>query len=191
MYQGESLISFVNERRLEIGLMLLGLTLVGVGVFISKSGDNTPSVEIVKVGGEATGSGLLVVDVSGAIVKSGVYRLPADTRVGEAIIVAGGLAPEADVNWVEANVNRAKKITDGEKIFIPAVNSEVTILQSSKKISINSAGESELDTLSGVGPATAQKIITGRPYGKLEDLVERKIVGQKVFEQIKDKIELW
>jgi competence protein ComEA len=157
-------------------------------------------VQIVKVEGIATGAGQLVVDVSGAVNRSGVYTLPVNTRVEEAINAAGGLSAEADVKWYEANVNRARKITDGEKIYIPRLSAgsktpdNVQVLQDKKityRISINGAGVSELDTLPGIGPVTAQKIIANRPYQSLEELLTKKVVGQKVFDQIKEQISLW
>ena len=55
-------------------------------------------------------------------------------------------------------------------------------------ININSASESELDTLPKVGPATAKKIITSRPYANIEELVVKKVLGQKTYEGLKDKI---
>ncbi len=191
---------WVEKRRWELGLMLLGLILTGLGIFIWKSEGNTPGAQVVKVEGTATGAGQLVVDVSGAVNRSGVYTLPANTRVEEAIKAAGGLSPEADVKWYEANVNRARKITDGEKIYIPKLNTgssttdSVQVLQDTQitnRISINGAGVSELDTLPGIGPVTAQKIIANRPYQSLEELLTKKVVGQKVFDQIKEQISLW
>jgi competence protein ComEA len=56
------------------------------------------------------------------------------------------------------------------------------------QININSASEKELDNLPAIGAVTAQKIIAGRPYGSVEELLQKKIVGKKAFEQIKDKI---
>jgi len=55
-------------------------------------------------------------------------------------------------------------------------------------VNINSASVHELDGLPGIGEVTADKIINNRPYERIEALVEKKIVGQKVFEQIKEKI---
>lgn len=57
-------------------------------------------------------------------------------------------------------------------------------------IGINSATEKELDTLSGIGPVTAQKIVGNRPYASINELLDKKIVGSKVFSQIKDKISI-
>ena len=56
------------------------------------------------------------------------------------------------------------------------------------KISINNASQAELESLSGVGPSTAQKIINGRPYGKLEDLMNVSGIGQVTYDKLKDGI---
>ena len=119
-------------------------------------------------------------DISGEVLKPGVYGLAAGSRVSEALVVAGGLAVNADREWVELNINRAKKIGDGEKIYIPKKirNEELGIrneksteiqktiqilgVQSGGIININTAEVSELDKLEGIGPALAQRIIDYR-----------------------------
>ena len=57
-------------------------------------------------------------------------------------------------------------------------------------VSVNSASQSELESLPGIGPVTAGKIIDGRPYNQVEELLERKIVGKATFEKIKNLISL-
>ena len=64
-------------------------------------------------------------------------------------------------------------------------------ISASGLIDINAASESELDTLSGIGPVTAGKIIDNRPYGSLEELVSKKAVSSSVFEKIKDHISVY
>jgi competence protein ComEA len=187
-----------ENKKLELGLMLVGVLIIGAGVFIWKSGGVAP-VEVLSAETDATPAAMIYVDINGAVDFPGVYQFTENTRVDEALKRAGGLSEEADVNWVEANINRAEKITDSEKIFIPKISSQTTgpntqldvNLQVNNKISINKASASELDTLPGVGPVTAQKIVSGRPYQTVQELLDRKIVGQKVFGEIKDKLSLW
>lgn len=143
----------------------------------------------------------LAVDVEGALIKPGVYKLPDNSRVQDGLIAAGGLSGNADREWVEKNLNLALKLTDGAKIYIPKIGEKVqgvsnsstdqSIGGGSSLININSASSSDLDTLSGVGPATAQKIIDGRPYNDLQELLNKKVVSSKVFEKIKDKITIY
>lgn len=145
---------------------------------------------------------LIKVDVSGAVVNPGVYELKSSDRIQEALIKAGGLAENADRTWTAKNLNLAQKLLDGTKIYIPFKDenpsssfpsnpSSPSNPSLSALININNASESQLDTLSGVGPATAQKIISGRPYESIDDLLNKKIVGKSVFEKIKDKISVY
>lgn len=173
--------------------------------------DEGTKVEII----EATSSGRpqllkreeLVVDVAGEVVSPGVYRLSAESRVGEALAAAGGLSARADREWVAKNINLAGKLADGAKIYVPKVGQKieggVTVTTGSTNspgqvagvvagtININTASASELDTLPGIGPVTANKIITNRPYQSIQELLEKKVVSQKVFDQIKDKIGIY
>ncbi|MDO8460856.1 MAG: ComEA family DNA-binding protein [bacterium] len=146
----------------------------------------------------------IIIDVEGGVVKPGVYKLPKDSRVQDAFIAAGGLSFEADREWVAKNINLATKLADGAKLYVPKTGESVSQSGTAPlrqgfagqagivgTININTASESELDSLPGVGPATVDKIISGRPYGSIEELLEKKVVGQKVFENIKDKISLY
>lgn len=138
------------------------------------------------------------VDISGEVVKPGVYSFEATDRVVNAIEKAGGLGKDADVEWVEKNLNKAAKLVDGQKIYIPRKNDKIQITNDNSssnmqnlKINLNSSTQTQLESLPGVGPATAIKIINGRPYGDVGELVSKKVVSQKVFEQIKDLVSVW
>jgi competence protein ComEA len=123
--------------------------------------------------------------------------LDADARVHDALVAAGGLTENAD----RKAVNLAAKIADGQKIYIPAIGeSPVQVLGStvsgssgtdgSGLVSVNNASQSELESLPGIGPVTSQKIIDGRPYSSIEDLVSKKVVGQKTYDKIISLISL-
>lgn len=181
-------------------LGFLGVVFVGVGLFLTFNKEKKPKITISEVQGEATTSGKIVVDVEGAVEKPGVYEVGMEARYRDGLAAAGGLSAEADREYVAKYVNLAAKISDGAKIFIPKVGEQAQTGQVNNLaeqspntgfININTASLSELDTLSGVGPATAQKIINGRPYGKPEDLVEKKIIGNSVWEKIKDKVAIY
>lgn len=147
----------------------------------------------------------IVVDVSGEVISPGVYKLSSNSRIKDALVKAGGLSGNANREWVEKNLNLAKKVADGMKIYIPGEGSKSSessegsksnkgsgnenIMGSSiSSVNINSANQAELEELPGIGPVTAGKIIENRPYGSIEELIERKVVGNSVFEKIKDKI---
>lgn len=143
----------------------------------------------------------ITIDVEGAVEKPGVYKLPSDARVQDALIAAGGMSETADREKISKGLNLAAKLTDGGKVYIPTVGEEglvsadQTVLgtnsSASNTININTASASELDKLPGVGQVTAEKIISGRPYGSIEELVSKKVVSQKVYNGIKDKISLY
>lgn len=148
----------------------------------------------------------LTIDVSGAVNKPGVYIIQEGSRIKDAIEKAGGLSDAADQEFVEKSFNLAALLKDGSKLYIPEIgesigssadNSSTQVqqvvagMESQGSININSATESELDNLPGVGPVTTGKIIDGRPYTAIEDLLNNKIVSKSVFENIKDQISVY
>lgn len=202
------LVEIWERRKLELGLICTGLMLVGLGVWWWKIGGiQETKVEVLgseTMNQEATigeKGKQLVVDIEGAVVKPGVYTMPAAARLYELIDEAGGMASDADRGYVEQQMNQSEILRDGMKVFIPRIeiqDNEASykvgagnVKNNSGLIDINSATTAQLDTLSGIGPVTAEKIISGRPYTKIEELIEKKIVGQKVWGQIKDKISAW
>lgn len=144
------------------------------------------------------------VDVDGAVARPGVYRLKEGARVSQAIDAAGGLTAEADVT----GLNRASKITDGQKIYVPTVGEQqaaaavggaesgaATTLgagSSSGLVNINTASAAELQTLSGIGPSMAQSIIDERTkngaFASVDDLMRVSGIGEKKLAKIKDCI---
>lgn len=144
------------------------------------------------------------VDVDGAVASPGVYRLKDGARVSQAIDAAGGLTAEADVT----GLNRASKVTDGQKIYVPTVGEQQAALAaggaeggaatvsgagtSSGLVNINTASAAELQTLSGIGPSMAQAIIDERTqngaFASVDDLMRVSGIGEKKLSKIKDCI---
>ena len=196
-------VKFLKERPILITLGLVGIFLVVVGVFSVVVMGNKQQEEgvVIKKSSEVVETQEITVDVSGAVEKPGVYKLAGNSRVNEALAAAGGLGANADRDWVSQNLNLAQKVTDGQKIFIPSQgetdNSNKDSPRSSNlqglslKVNINTASSAELDTLYGVGPVTAQKIIDNRPYSSTDDLLSKKVVKSSVYESIKDKISVY
>lgn len=183
---------FLETNKFVIALLIVGLLLIGLGVFGFKLIDfktSQPQVEIVKTETPTE----VVVEIAGEILKPGVYNLSSESRINDLLIMAGGLSANADRAWVEKNLNLAQKLEDGVKIFIPSVdqNSQVSDQVAGGKINLNIASAAELDSLWGIGPATAQKIISQRPFKAIEDLLAKKIVNQDTWKQIKDKIKVY
>ncbi len=199
----EIFLPFVRRHFLPLGLGVAGMILFIYGL-IALLGSNQPVSDIVFEANSATASANLaniIVDVEGAVVKPGVYKLSPEARIQDVLIAAGGLSSKADRAWVSKHLNLVSKLMDGAKIYIPVIGD--TLAQSSAiqgaqisvnvagLININSASQSELDALPGVGAVTVAKIINSRPYTAVDDLLSRKIVGSKVFSQIKDKISVY
>src|SRR6266508_737857 len=102
---------------------------------------------------------VVLVDVEGAVARPGVVRLPAGARVGDAVAAAGGATPDAD----PAALNRAAPLRDGARIYVPRYG-EIPPAGSlgsdaEKKVDINHASAAELESLPGIGPSTAARIV--------------------------------
>ena len=176
--------SWIEAHRWAVLGVLVGAALIGSEVFWSKVDMTQPDVQVFS----ATVSAELVVDVSGEVVRPGVYKLPVGSRIEDALRVAEGLTVGADTNYIEKYLNRAAKVSDGQKLYIPSKSASSV---QDNRININSASQGELEGLPGIGPVTAGKIMAGRPYQNVSDLVEKKIVGEKLYDQIKDMVSVW
>ena len=210
---------FLFENKITVTLVLLGLILLGVGVFFIKNDAvlNQDAVEVLEStsGGEETDSGL-VVEIAGAVEKPGVYKLDGGARVEDLLITAGGLSELADRDWVDLTINRAAKLIDGQKVFIPNVDQSFDSAQDKQSdvksansdsldgnfsiepnkslinlINVNKASQKELESLNGIGPVYAQSIIEHRPYSSPEELVGKDAIPKHVFEKIKDKVTIY
>ena len=170
------------------GLFLLAL---GAGLFLFRGTTSDKDIEIISAT-DSESAGEIIVHVDGAVTRPGVYKLKADSRVNDAINAAGGLSGSAD----QSKINLAAKITDGQKIYVPKIGESTTSIKgststtgtTSEVINVNTASESELDKLPGVGPVTAAKIIASRTYSSLEELLTKKAVSSSVYEKIKGLI---
>jgi competence protein ComEA len=182
-------------------LFLVGLSIIALlsaGLLFIKTVQHTEPIQFSSDGSiidSASQSAKLAIDVSGAVVAPGVYMISVGSRVIDAITIAGGLTAQADTEAIAATINQASILSDGAKVYIPiqgktTQQTEGSSVISSKTISINTASVSELDTLSGVGPVTAKKIIDNRPYTNLVDLVTKKAMGQSLFDKLKNQLTL-
>ena len=160
------------------------------------------SAEIPKSVQEALEKQKVTVDVSGAVAMPGLYRLLPESRVEDAIKVAGGFLPVAD----NEKVNMARLCRDGMKINVPYKKEKKAPTASSRRgttstkaweniiVNVNTAGEEQLVKLPGVGTSLAQSIIKYRTengaFTVLEQLLDVKGMGEAKFEKLKDKIEI-
>ena len=188
----QRLLPLIRSNLLPIALGIFGIILVTLGLFQMVLNKPKSSPLVLEEAGEEKKLDI-VVDIEGAVMSPGVYKVSADSRIVDVLAEAGGISEDANRDWVEKNINLAKKASDGLKIYIPRIGEEVlSISQNSAQagavININTASASDLESLPAVGPVTAQKIIDGRPYSQIGELIDRKIVGAATFEKIKDKI---
>jgi competence protein ComEA len=136
----------------------------------------------------------LMVDVAGAVVNPGVYSLPLNARVVEAIKAAGGLKEGADTS----DINQARILKDGEQIYVyPAAvsgNGGVSrpAIRKNGPILINRATVKDFESLDGIGPVLANRIVSYRktngPFTAIEDLLKVPGIGQSKFAQFKEKL---
>lgn len=201
---------FLVKYRYHLLVILVGLILVGCGfLFIKKSFNlSSTKVEILESSsGNGTGT-LITAEISGAVIKPGVYKLENGARIDDLLIAGGGFSGSADRVWSDKYLNRAAKLTDGQKVYIPSVDEHSNVASakteggyqtvsstfssdSNTLININTASTSELDSLPGIGPTYAQKIIEHRPYSKPEDLVANGAITQTLYEKIKNNISVY
>jgi competence protein ComEA len=141
---------------------------------------------------------LLVVDVAGAVLNPGVYSLPINSRVVDAIAAAGNVLKGADVS----DINLARILKDGEQVYVYAASRGSSSRSTARSapprntgpIAINRASAKELEALDGIGPVLASRIVSYRnangPFVTLESLLEVSGIGPAKFAQFKEKIRL-
>jgi competence protein ComEA len=191
-----------------IPLIFLGfgafLILLGIIIFLRQY--KTDSDIVFDIQSEATESGKIMIDIEGAVSKPGVYELVDGSRIVDALSISGGLTEDADREWIAKNMNKAAKLSDGAKIFIPKTGQTIIkseIINSNKttdtlgagivsgQVNINIATKAELEALSGIGPATAEKIIAARPFAAVEDLKNRKILNTSTYEKLQNTLTVY
>ncbi|MBM7556219.1 helix-hairpin-helix domain-containing protein [Halanaerobacter jeridensis] len=130
----------------------------------------------------------IVVHLGGEVLKPGVYYCAADSRLYKILKKAGGPTNKADLNAI----NLAIKVRDGQKIIIPSLTKSNSSQGPNAKININTAKQSQLEEINGVGPATAKKIINYRQdngrFKSIDSLTEVSGIGPKTLEKVKEKI---
>lgn len=210
-----------NKTKIVLGLLILIVIVVCYHFYINQSNFSINESDILISAEEnsnesnnkieellqGNNKNIIVVHISGAVQSEGIVELEEESRIINAIEKAGGLKENACIK----DINLASKLEDGEKIYIPT-QEEYNNMQSNNqvesnlketvttknnetkntKVNINSATQSELETLPGIGAATALKIITYRnengKFKTVEDIKKVKGIGESKFKEIKDLI---
>lgn len=172
----------------------------------------------VETSSSVDGRSSLYVDVAGEVKKPGVYGLDNGARLEAAISAAGGFTDTADSRIISQEFNLAQKVNDGDKFYIPSKEESVfeqemaefcqhwpqsaAQLENTGKgnsnggggqttgVSINTATKEELETLEGIGEKRAADIIANRPFSNLSELLEKEVLSENLFENIKGLVKL-
>ena len=183
---------FTTIQRRTLGA--LAAVLIALSLFVVASG-KSEEVVIEAIAPTQMIAPALIIDVTGEVVSPGVYELPAGSRVIDAIKAAGGARAKAALS----DLNLARIIKDGEQIYVdPIYKAGASIRTGSKAavprgpININRASASELDSLDGIGPVIAKRIIayrtTNGAFLAVEDLLKVSGIGDAKLAQFKEKI---
>ena len=207
-YEKKQLIKNISRIAVSIVIMLIAYFFFGLygekgeidytenDIVIEDSSDDE-----IEMNTEVVEPQYIICDISGAVENPGVYSITNDARLDDLVEMAGGLTRDADIDCI----NRARTLTDGEKIYIPYIG-EMSIQDkgnwidrsaafesnSTDKININTASSEELQKVPGIGPVTAEKIIKYREenglFTSVEDIKKVSGIGDKTFKNIEEYI---
>ena len=169
-----------HEWPITIGLLALVLLATGFAVRPQIAAGRLATLEYPPI----------VVSVGGEVARPGTYELPWGARSQDAIKAAGGATKTAETSLL----NPAAQLEDGEQLLVPgkalasATSPAETTGVPTQRINLNTASQAQLETLPGVGPKFAARLIAGRPYSGLEDLDRVKGVGPKMLEKLKNLV---
>jgi competence protein ComEA len=191
-----------RSQLLVYGAIAVALLLVGARWVRSASADSGPAGGVESAadsgGGSAEGSfavdaggGDVVVHVAGAVRDPGVYRLPAGSRVADAVKRAGGATGAAAVE----GINLAARLADGQQVVVPGAKASVGVASGGSAsatdgpISLGTATVEQLDTIEGIGPVTAQGIVEFRDehggLSSVEDLDQISGIGPATMDALR------
>jgi competence protein ComEA len=172
-------------------LVLLVLFLAAAGFFLLRPPGERKVEVIGTVPAEEEGRPTeIVVYVAGAVKSPGIQRLPAGSRMADALERAGDPLPEADLE----GLNLAQKLEDGQRVYVPRRGQMPAGTASSGKVNVNTAPASELEKLPGIGPTLAARIVEYRerngPFRRVEDLKKVKGIGESKLRELRDRVEV-
>lgn len=190
--------SFTNEQRRAVVVLLIASLSLALFFFYSARGEAVPQVVPVSTSSEKLDPPITVIyiDVTGRVKVPGVYQLPEGSRVIDAIEIAGGLKR----GFNASHINLARRLVDGEQVAITSKKFQTVEPPTGRrgiftgKVSINSGTRAQFDSLPGIGPVLAQRIIDHRnkngSFAKLEDIQSVSGIGAAIFAKISARLTL-
>ncbi|PWL20521.1 MAG: competence protein ComEA [Candidatus Aquiluna sp. XM-24bin5] len=174
-----------KKRGLIAVLLMLGL----VGVWLSGREEQQESVPLLPPEALAPISSTIHIHVVGEVAHPGLYELPTGSRASDAVQSAGGLTAEA----AQQSINLARILSDGEQLTVLSIEA-MAAGNSGGKVSLNRGTQADFESLSGIGPATSEKIIKYREanggFSAIEELTQVPGIGSKLLASIRDQLTL-
>lgn len=176
-----------------IGIVVLLLGIRAVRESGAEPDQGPAPLATTPVGGAgALTNGDVVVHVAGAVAEPGVYRLPAGSRVADAVERAGGPTARADAD----TINLAARLADGQQVMVPdraAATASAARDAEEGPISLGSADQADLETIDGIGPVTAGDIIAYRDehggVASIEELDAIPGIGPATIESLSERLQ--
>jgi competence protein ComEA len=179
----------LNLRRIESAFIAALAVTLSLGAWIwTSAGAEEPPLPTVPTIASASVVTPVVVHVAGAVRHPGVYRLPAGSRVVDAIEAAGGATALA----VLSGVNLAAEVIDAAQVVVPTLGHHPSALPDDGLVAVNQASASDLESLPGVGPVLAGRIVSHRdengPFETPEDLLDVSGIGEAILARLRPLI---
>ncbi len=189
---------FTQEQRRAIAILAMTALAISLFFYFSARGEAVPQVKEIKssAGVSELPTRMVYIDVAGKVKSPGVYQLPEGSRVIDAIEIAGGVRRGVDTS----HINLARKLVDGEQVLITSKKFQAITPSSGRKsiftgkVSINSGTKAQFDSLPGIGPVLAQRILDHRskngPFSQISDIQNVSGIGASIFAQIAERLTL-
>lgn len=189
---------FTQEQRRAIAILAMTALAISLFFYFSARGEAVPQVKEIKssAGVSELPTKMVYIDVAGKVKTPGVYQLPEGSRVIDAIEIAGGVRRGVDTS----HINLARKLVDGEQVLITSKKFQAITPSSGRKsiftgkVSINSGTKAQFDSLPGIGPVLAQRILDHRskngPFSQISDIQNVSGIGASIFAQIAERLTL-
>jgi competence protein ComEA len=185
----------MNRAQTTAGLILV-LVAVAAGMWWGAGeAESIPPLTVpdTPTSGSSADDSMITVHVAGLVSRPGLVELPEGSRVADAVAAAGGLLPGARAEAI----NLAAALSDGQQIVVPSADDEGPATPAGTpdgKIHLNQATASELDSLPGVGPVIAERIVSYRekngPFESIEDLLDVPGIGEAKLADLRDHVQV-